>query len=200
MAPQHPQAGPSKGKKPNLSHRERRRAQGRTSFPKAVTQYNTGVKKLKEKLVHNAQIKREYHGRVLRNYADDTPDYVKKLLEAGPDGEGDDQTKSSDEKNESKNLNDNNNGTAQASEKPSGWINKPNPFRRAQMIAEEARKQRQEEFEAKQKEIEEAKEGRRNYQLQRQKRYRSIAAKTNKGQPRLGSKISSILKTLRKEL
>ncbi|KAJ1910691.1 hypothetical protein IWQ60_010520 [Tieghemiomyces parasiticus] len=210
-------------RKPHVSHRERRRAKPRTGFPDTtVNKYATRVRKLKHKLVHNAQIKRKFYGEVVPSDAgNDAPDYIKQIFSQGSEqlprfpgeGEGSESEEgSSDAGSEPqtaptetvRSRGEMTSTTPTASEshrrssEPARWT-KPNPFQRAMQEADARRRQREEEHEKHRQEAEEHKQARLRSKRQRAKTFRKLTEKSQRGQPRLANHVDRLLAQIKKQ-
>ncbi|KAJ1911105.1 hypothetical protein IWQ60_010301 [Tieghemiomyces parasiticus] len=208
-------------RKPHVSHRERRRAKPRTGFPDTtVNKYATRVRKLKHKLVHNAQIKRKFYGEVVPSDAgNDAPDYIKQIFSQGSEqlprfpgeGEGSESEEgSSDAGSEpqtaptetvrSRGEMTSTTPTASGSHRsePTRWT-KPNPFQRAMQEADARRQQREEEQEKHRQEAEEHKQARLRSKRQRAKTFRKLTEKSQRGQPRLANHVDRLLAQIKKQ-
>ncbi|KAJ1656529.1 hypothetical protein IWQ61_003907 [Dispira simplex] len=190
---------PGKSGKPQLTrsaYRKRQRETATQKFPNTgLNKYSVHTKTRKQRLIHNAQVKKEFFNKVVPESTDDTPDYIREIFSKGMDPTTGDLLShpAKDEENSKANTEHTARRTPVSD---THSFRKPNPFQRA--LAERAEEKRQREIAREEREKARAQEmeKRTQYYKQRKQVHRAMTQKNKRGQLKLSSQVDMLLKRL----
>ncbi|KAJ1953868.1 hypothetical protein IWQ62_005894 [Dispira parvispora] len=192
-------ASPGKSGKPKLTrsaYRKHQREAAIQKFPNTgLNKYSVHTKVRKQRLIHNAQVKKEFFKKVAPETTDDTPDYIREIFSKGTDPDTGDLL-SHPAKNE-ENPKGNKEYTAKRTpESDTHSFRKPNPFQRALADRAEEKRQREIAREEREKERAQGMEKRTQYYKQRKQEYRTMTQRNKRGQLKLSNQVDVLLKRL----
>ncbi|ORY07741.1 hypothetical protein K493DRAFT_295375 [Basidiobolus meristosporus CBS 931.73] len=175
----------------------RGRERGAVYTNKVLTIWNYTVTKIKQKLIHNAKVKKEFY-KAIKNETDllETPEHLKSIFEEdAPEAEAHEEHKegSSDE-NATEIPSKAKQKQPQAQKNPS----KPNPYKRAMAEVERQERERQAIIDAERKEREDAQKNRVAYYKKRHNLKKKYTEKNARGQPVMRGQINHLLDKIKK--
>ncbi|KAK9766247.1 hypothetical protein K7432_004814 [Basidiobolus ranarum] len=165
--------------------------------------YTDKVTKIKQKLIHNAKVKKEFYRTLKNEGVLETPDHLKSIFEEGG-AEVEDSDISKYEKTRSDSEEETKSDDAQSTSKEKKTqgkpksSSKPNPYKRAMADVERQEQERLAVIEAERKEREDALKKRQAYYRQRNNLKKKYTEKTSRGQPVMRGQINHLLDKIKK--